>query len=158
MPVTTWGPEIKAVMVTVRDAAFAADPQEIPTKGEVYGYKEWPAAINVFPAILIGTLGGSQDYGIAAPRLAYHNVRIWVFIASGLSLKETQAMAWPFVKRVRDEFAINMKLSGTVNHFLPPPHPAVFYEVGIVTFAGKEHAAIIFNYDLKETEDFTVQA
>ena len=156
MPVTDWGPVIETNMEAVLAAAFTAE--EVPTAGEVYGYKEWPSTINVFPAVMIGSLSGTQDYGVAAPRIAHHNIRIWVFIASGLSLVETQAMAWPFVKRVRDRFAQNLQLSGTVNHFLPPTHPAVFYEVGIVNFAGQDHAAVVFNYDLKETENFTVQA
>ena len=156
MPVTDWGPKIESNMEAVLAAAKAAG--EIPTSGEVYGYKEWPASISAFPSVLIGSLGGTQDYGVAAPRIAHHNIRIWVFVASGLSLKEAQAMAWPFVARVRDQFAQDLTLDGKVNHFIPPTHPAIFYEVGVVDFAGKSHSAIIFNYDLKETEDFTVQA
>lgn len=156
MPVTDWGPKIKTNMETVLAAAFAAE--EVPTAGEVYGYKDWPASLSAFPAVLIGSLGGTQDYGIASPKIAHHNIRIWVFVASGVSLKEAQAMAWPFVKRVRDQFAQDLTLDATVNHFIPPPHPAIFYEVGIVNFAGQDHSAIIFNYDLKETESFTVQA
>lgn len=156
MPVTTWGPVIETNMEAVLAAAKAAE--EISTTGEVYGYKEWPATLNAFPAVLIGSGSGTQDYSIAGPLIAHHNVRIWVFVASGVSLKEAQAMAWPFVKRVRDQFAQNLQLDGTVNHFLPPTHPAIFYEVGVVNFAGQDHSAIIFNYDLKETETFTVQA
>ncbi len=156
MPVDNWGPVIETNMEAVLTAAKAAG--EIPTTGEVYGYKEWPADLIAFPSVLIGSLGGSQDYSISGPKIAHHDIRIWTFIASGLSLKETQAMAWPFVERVRDRFAINLQLSATVNHFIPPPPPAKFYEVGIVNFAGNDHAAVIFNYDLKETEDFPVLA
>lgn len=156
MPVNDWAPIIKTNMEVVLAAAKAA--AEIPTTGAVYGYNEWPGNIQVYPAVLIGTLGGTQDYSIAGPRIAHHNVRIWVFVGKAISLKETQAMAWPFVKRVRDRFAINLQLSESVNHFIPPPHPALFYEVGITEYAGVEQSGIIFNYDLKETEDFAVSA
>lgn len=156
MPVDDWAPEIKTNMQAVRDAAVTA--LEIPTKGAVYSYNEWPATFLAFPAILIGTLGGSQDYSIAGPRIAHHNVRIWIFMSEGLSLAETQKMAWPFVERVRDYFAQDLTLGGKVNHFLPPPIPAIFYEVGVISYGGKDYGGIIFNYDLKETESFTVQA
>ena len=156
MPVDDWGPVIKTNMEAVRDAAVTA--KEIPTKGAVYSYNEWPPALLAFPSILIGTLGGSQDYGVAAPRIAHHNVRIWIFMSKGIALAETQKMAWPFVERVRDRFAQNLQLTGTVNHFIPPTHPAIFYEVGVITYGGQDYGGIIFNYDLKETEDFTVQA
>ena len=155
MPVDDWGPVIKSNMEIVLAAAKAAN--EVPTSGEVYNYNEWPDAINALPSILIGTLGGTQDYSIAGPKIAHHNVKIWVFVGQGLSLKETQAMAWPFVERVRDQFAKNLQLNGTVNHFIPPPHPALFYEAGNTLYGDAEQSGIIFNYDLKETEDFTVQ-
>lgn len=156
MPVDDWAPEIKTNMQAVRDAAVVA--KEIPTKGVVYGYNEWPSVFLGFPAILIGTLGGSQDYSVAGPRIAHHNVRIWIFMSEGLALAETQKMAWPFVERVRDQFAQDLTLGGKANHFLPPPIPAIFYEAGVITYGGKEYGGIIFNYDLKETESFTVQA
>ena len=156
MPVDDWAPEIKTNMQAVRDAAVVAE--EIPTKGAVYSYNEWPSALLAFPSILIGTLGGSQDYSIAAPRIAHHNVRIWIFMSEGLVLAETQKMAWPFVERVRDQFAQDLTLGGKVNHFLPPPIPAIFYEVGVITYGGQEYGGIIFNYDLKETETFEVKA
>ena len=156
MPVDDWAPEIKTDMQAVRDAAVTA--KEIPTRGAVYSYNEWPSTLFAFPSILIGTLGGSQDYSVAGPRIAHHNVRIWIFMSKGLSLAETQKMAWPFVERVRDYFAQDLTLKSKVNHFLPPPHPAIFYEVGVLPYGGEDYGAIIFNYDLKETESFTVQA
>lgn len=156
MPVDDWAPEIKTNMEAVRDAAVTA--KEIPTRGEVYSYNEWPAALLAFPSIIIGTLGGSQDYSIASPRIAHHNVRIWIFMSEGLSLAETQKMAWPFVERVRDQFAQDLTLGEKVNHFIPPTHPAIFYEVGVISYGGQDYGGIIFNYDLKETETFTVQA
>ena len=156
MPVDNWAPIIKTNMEAVLAAALAA--KEIPTLGEVYGYNEWPGNIQVYPATLIGTLGGTQDYSIAGPRIAHHNVRIWVFVGKAISLAETQAMAWPFVERVRDRFAINLQLTTTANHFIPPPPPALFYEVGITEYAGVPQSGIIFNYDLKETENFAVSA
>jgi len=154
MPVDDWAPEIKTNMEAVHTAALAAE--EIPTQGVVYGYNEWPATLISYPATLIGTLGGSQDYSIAGPRIAYHNVRIWIFMSEGLALAETQKMAWPFVERVRDRFALSITMNGKVNHFIPPPWPAIFYEVGVLPYGGIDYGAIIFNYDLKETESFTV--
>ena len=124
MPVDDWAPEIKTDMQAVRDAALAAE--EIPTAGEVYGYNEWPSTLLAFPSILIGTLGGSQDYSIAGPRIAHHNVRIWIFMSEGLSLAETQKMAWPFVKRVRDRFAQDLTLNAKVDHLSPPLFPQSF--------------------------------
>ena len=156
MPVDDWAPEIKAHMQIVLAAAVAA--KEIPTKGAVYSYNEWPSTLIAFPSILIGTLGGSQDFSIAGPRIAHHNVRIWIFMSKGLSLAETQKMAWPFVERVRDRFAQALTLNAKVNHFLPPPIPAIFYEVGVTSYGGQDYGGIIFNYDLKETESFDVQA
>ena len=156
MPVDDWGPVIKTHMDTVHAAAVVA--KEIPTKGAVYGYNEWPATLMAFPATLIGTLGGSQEYSQAGPGLAFHNVRIWTFASEGLSLAETQKMVWPFVERVRNIFAQDLKLGATVAHFYPPSHPAIFYEVGVISFAGKDFGGIIFNYELKDRENIVVQA
>lgn len=156
MPVDDWGPEIVTNMEAVMDAAVAAE--ELPTKGAVYSYNEWPSTLFAFPSVLIGTLGGSQDYSEGGPQIAQHNVRIWVFMSKGLVLAETQKMAWPLIERVRDQFAKNMSLNATVNIFLPPPSPAIFYEVGITLYGSDEHGAVIFNYDLKETETFPANA
>ena len=156
MPVNDWAPEIVTNMKAVMAAAVVAE--ELPTKGAVYSYNEWPATLFAFPSVLIGTLGGSQDYSIAGPMIANHNVRIWIFMSKGLVLAETQKMAWPLVERVRDRFAQDLTLNAKVNHFIPPPPPAIFYEVGVTLYGSDEHGAVIFNYDLKETETFLVQA
>ena len=156
MPVNDWAPEIVTNMEAVMAAAVTA--KELPTKGAVYSYNKWPPALQAFPSVLIGTLGGSQDYSIAGPMIAFHNVRIWIFMSKGFALAETQAMAWPLIERVRNQFAKNLQLNENVNHFIPPPPPAIFYEVGVTLYAGVEHGAVIFNYDLKETETFLVQA
>lgn len=156
MPIDDWGPVVKSNMETVHTAALAAE--EIPTQGAVYGYNEWPADLLAFPATLIGTLGGSQDYSQSGPGLAFHNVKIWTLASAGLSLAETQKMVWPFVERVRNIFAQDMSLNATVASFLPPPTPAIFYEVGVINFAGTDYAGVIFNYILKDRENIAVQA
>ena len=114
MPVNDWGPEIKTNMQAVHTAALAAN--EIPVLGEVYGYNEWPASLIALPASLVGTIGGSQDYSVAGPAIAHHNVRIWFFVSLGLSLREAQAMAWPLVERIRNQFAQDLTLGGKANH------------------------------------------
>jgi hypothetical protein len=160
MPVDNWAPKIKTNMQAVHTAAQAA--AEIPEEGEVYGYNEWPAELFTFPSTLIGTLGGTQDYGEGQPAIAHHNVRIWSYFNAGLSLSEAQAMAWPFVERVRNQFAQDMSLDNTANGLMvPPPFPALFYEgPGILTYNNKPYAGIIFSYTLKENESgtFPVQA
>lgn len=157
MPVDDWAPEIKTHMEAVHVAAQAAE--EIPNTGAVYSYDEWPGALLVFPATLIGTLGGTQDYSLGGPCIAFHNVTLWVYFTQGISLSEAQAMAWPFVERVRNKFAGDMKLNSKVNIFHPPEHPAPYYDgPGILEYAGKQFAGLIFNYLLKETETFTVSA
>jgi hypothetical protein len=157
MPVDDWAPEIKTHMEAVHAAAVIA--KEIPGAGEVFSYNEWPGALLSFPSTLIGTLGGSQDYSVGGPLIAFHNVTLWVYFTQGLSLSEAQAMAWPFVERVRNRFAANMQLNSKVDSFHPPEHPALFYDgPGILEYAGRQFAGLIFNFLLKETETFTVSA
>ncbi len=151
MPVNDWMPEIKTNMETVHAAALAAD--EIATEGGVFGYNEWPGATLTLPSTLIGTIGGSQTYGVGSPAIAHHNVKIWVYVSMGISLASAQEMAFPFIERVRNQFAGQITLNAKVKHFLPPDPPALFYEgPGVIEYAGRQYAGIIFNYDLKENE------
>jgi len=159
MPFEDWFPKIKTNMETVHTSALAAD--SIATLGTVYSFNEWPAAALSLPATLIGTIGGNQAYGVAAPAIAHHIIKIRTFVSLGISLAEAQAMASPFVELVRNQFAQDITLDGTVDHFLPDPPPALLYEgPGVIEYADKEYAGIIFTYDLKENESgtFTVQA
>ncbi len=154
MPVDDWGPVIKTHMETVHTDALAAE--EIPTIGQIYGYNEWPPSFEGLPVSLIGTAGGSQDYGLGNPAIAFHNVRIWFYFSLGTSLAEAQKMAWPFVERVRNEFATDMQLGGNVDMFHPPPAPGIFYDgPGTLPYAGRDYAGIIFDYLLKENESGT---
>lgn len=157
MPVDDWAPVIKTNMEAVHTAALAA--KEIPTLGEVYSYNEWPSALIPLPATLIGTVGGDQDYSLAGPLIAKHNVILRVYISLGISLKEATAMAWPWVERVRNKFAADIRLGENADYMLPVSPPALFYDgPGVLEYAGKQYAGIVFNYLLKETETFTVSA
>lgn len=154
MPVDDWAPVIKTHLQAIHTAALAAE--EIPVEGEIYGYDEWPPVLEMLPASLVGTAGGSQDYGLGNPAIAFHNVRIWFYFSLGTSLAEAQKMAWPFVERVRNEFANDMQLGDTADIFHPPPAPGIFYDgPGLLEYAGKQYAGIIFDYLLKDNESGT---
>ena len=159
MPVDDWGPVIKTHMQTIHTAALAAT--EIPQIGEVYGYNEWPGALSMLPASLVGTAGGGQDYGVGSPAIAELIIQIRFYFSLGVSLAEAQNMAFPFIERVRNEFAADMQLGGNADMFHPPPLPALFYDgPGTLEYSGKNYAGIIFNYLLKDNESgtFTVAA
>jgi len=59
---------------------------------------------------------------------------------------------------VRNQFAQDMTLDGTCVRILPVTPPALFYDgPGLLEYAGKQYAGLIFNYSLKDRETFTVQ-
>lgn len=157
MPVDDWMPEIKTNVQAVHTAALAA--KVIPAAGEIYGYNEWPATLFMLPATVIGTLGGTQDYSLAGPLIAIHNIILRTYFNQGISLSEAQAMAFPFIELMRNQFAQDIRLNNKCDFILPVSPPALFYDgPGVLQYAGKDHAGLVFNYVLKETETFTVQA
>lgn len=157
MPVDDWMPEIKTNMEAVHTSALASN--FIPILGHVYGHNEWPGATFQLPSTLIGTIGGDQAYGVGSPAIAHHNIKIWTYVSMGIALAEAQKMSFPFIELVRNQFAQDLTLNAKVDHFVPLPPPALFYEgPGVIEYADRQYVGIIFTYDLKENEVFTVQA
>ncbi len=158
MPVDDWGPKILTNCTAVLATAKSANVMK--TTGKAYAYDKWPPALQPLPAIMIGTQGGSQDYGEGSPAVAIHNVRLMLYVSLGVSLAMAQQMAWPIVEIMRNQFAQDMTLDGTCKSFEPIPPPGLFYDgPGLLRYADKQFAGIIFNYRLKDVESgtFTVQ-
>ncbi len=126
-------------------------------KGEVYSFNEWPDSLLVTPSVLIGTIGGDVDYQIA---IEHHNIGVWVYFPKW-NLSTAMGAGPKLFRYVRDRFAQDIQLNGTVNHCMPPEPPAQFYEgPGNFTYAGKNYVGMLFHYDVKRAQsgEYTIGA
>jgi hypothetical protein len=119
-----------------------------------------PARLGEYPIAIILPASGQIDYSQGGPNNEFHDVRIIIFTATGV-VAEGHQVAVPFITRMRDKLAANLKLEGTVDHILPREAPANWYEgPGGIEYAGELYTGISFFYRVKQnvSGDFTVSA
>jgi len=144
--IETWGPKVTAKL------------REITTLEQVHGYDSLPSNITASPTVIWLPVGGSQSYGLSAPVAAITRIQITLYLNAAL-LPEGVKMAVPFIALVRDKFAANMKLDGTVNYILPPVDGNYFEGPAWMTYKSEDRfTGINFFYDVKEIETITVSA
>lgn len=143
MPIDDWMPTLSANMESVAGIE------------QSHKYDELPGTLHVFPSIIILPVGGDQEYSLGGPNVAYHVVKMTLYVASSV-LPEAYAVAVPFIELVRNALAADIQLAATCTHCLPVRAPAPFYEgPGAITYGDKEHLGIIFNIVIKENESGT---
>jgi hypothetical protein len=121
-------------------------------------YEDLPGSLLELPCLVIMPKRGSQSYGASAPGVSVHDVQLTLYTASQV-IPEALGTAVPFIKKVRDQLAGNVKLLGSVAYCLPPPEPDWFYEgPGAVKYGEKDHVAVIFHVRVKEVEVVLVEA
>lgn len=148
MPIDDWMPTLSTNMEAVVGIV------------QSHKYDELPGTIMVFPSMIILPVGGDQDYSLGGPNVAYHVVKMTLYVAISV-LPEAYAVAVPFIELVRNKLASDMQLGANCQHCLPVRAPAPFYEgPGGITYGDKEHLGIIFNIIIKENEsgDYPIAA
>ena len=140
MPIDDWMPTLVANMEAVAGIEQA------------HQYDNLPGTLHVFPSMIILPEGGDQEYSKGGPNVAYHVVKMALYVANSV-LPEAYAVAVPFIELVRNKLASDMQLGGNCTHCLPVTAPAPFYEgPGAITYGDKEHLGIIFRVIVKENE------
>ncbi len=124
---------------------------------QVHQYDDLPSQIVASPSIIWMPTGGSQSYGLSAPAVALHQVQITLYIKAPL-LPEGVGLAVPFIKKIRDVLAANIKLGGTVAYLLPPPEEPFYQGPASLTYGEKIHTGINFFMVVKEVETVSISA
>lgn len=145
MAIENWSPELVNVL------------SEVEGVQAVYGYDTLPGTLIELPAIVAMPMEGSQSYGMSAPGVALHQVQITLY-HSNVILPEANGQVVPFIRRIRDKLAANVKLNGSVAYCLPVEPPGRFYQgPGAINYGDKQHTGVIFRVVIKELEAVTVE-
>ena len=144
MAIDTWMPTLKEILA------------EIEGIEQVHTYDELPGSLMAFPCLVIMPESGSQSYGMSAPGIAIHRVKVTLYVAS-VFMPEAMGKAVPFIELIRDKLAAHMNLEGMVSYCLPVNPPDAFYEgPNGLSYGDKVHTGINFYLVVKEVESFTV--
>jgi hypothetical protein len=123
----------------------------------VYGYDALPAAIGNTPTMLIIPLEGEFDYGVGGPFIAHHEIQATLYITNQI-VPAAYAKAVPFIERIRDKIAGDITLDSNVVHILPSSQAPFYDGPGGITYNGKQYLGVIFRFEVKERESYTVAA
>lgn len=116
--------------------------------GGVRDYTDLPSNLGEFPVAVVLPARGDINYSEGGPRIGFDTITITIYTV-GTLLPEGFGLAVPFIVRVRDKFAANMKLDGSVEHIIPA---SPWYEgPGQMRYGNKKDlVGIRFNYEVKE--------
>ncbi len=142
MPFDDWMPTLKQKM------------EEIPELEQVHVYDDLPAAILVWPSLIILPIQGRVDYGAGGPQTAHHELQLTAYVASQIA-PEGYSTAVPLIEAIRNKLAANITLDGKVAHCLPSAEAAFYDGPGGIVYAGTMHMGIIFRIRVKENESGT---
>ena len=146
MPLDDWMPTLKDKM------------QEIGELERVFTYDDMPAALAVFPCMIILPVEGSFEYSAGGPQRDRHEVQLTVYTA-GQILGQAMGQAVPFIKLVKEKLAASISLDDKVVSILPSAQAPSYDGPGGIRYGESMHSGIIFRYHVKEkATTFTVAA
>jgi hypothetical protein len=137
--------------------------QTIEGLAQVHDHTDSPAVLLAFPTLIIRVLEGDEDWRAGGPNIGHYRLRLTLYAAAQV-LPAAQAVAVPFIARVRNKLAANMQLDGLVSHVLPAPGALFFEGPGAIDYgytaagAPAQHLGINFNVEVKtKHQPYTVQ-
>lgn len=139
MSMSTWMTILKTKMAEVTGITQAHD------------FSDLPAAIGVFPTMIILPIEGRFEYSAGGPFKGYHEVQMTLYVASQV-VPEAMSRAVPFITSVRNKLAGNMSLDGTVEHCRPSKSAPFYDGPGGIRYANQQLAGIVFRIEVKEDE------
>ena len=146
MPLEDWMPTAKVKM------------QEIVELERVFTYDDMPAALAVFPCMIMLPVDGQFEYSAGGPQRDRHELQLTVYTA-GQILGQAMGQAVPFIKLVKEKLAASISLDDKVVSILPSAQAPSYDGPGGIRYGESMHSGIIFRYHVKEkATTFTVAA
>ena len=137
MSVEDWGKHLTAALSSIDGIV------------EVRAYDELPGQIVASPTLIWFPLSGTQSYGMGSPAVAFHRVRLSLFVSVGL-LPEGVGIAVPFIEKVRNTLAGPGQLGGAVTQIMPPAEGDFFEGPLTGVYGGRTFAGINFFFVVRE--------
>jgi hypothetical protein len=144
MTIESWMPTLRTNLATISGIQ------------QVHDYSNLPAALMVFPCIVIMPVRGYQE-SLAGGGVALHELQVTLYLSNQI-LPEAMGAAVPFIGLVRNNIYAHATLGGLAAHCLPVPD-APFYEgPGAITYGDKSLLGVAFHLQVKEIESLTISA
>lgn len=125
--------------------------------GGAVDYRDLPGSILEFPKLVILPLTGRETWGASLGSVAVHQLQATLYLAPQF-LPEAFSVGIPFIARLRNQLAANLKLGGLVDSVGPSAGGDFYDGPGVVRYGDKEYLGIIFRIQVKDHDTLTVSA
>ncbi|RJX20818.1 MAG: hypothetical protein C4570_03415 [Ammonifex sp.] len=144
MAIEDWMPALKTVLEGVEGVE------------QVHIYNDLPGVIVVFPSMIVLPVAGDQMVSAGGVNISHHQVQVTLYLANQV-LPEALGLGVPFIKKVLEAVAGDIRLGGRVAHCMPVSPPQTWYSgPGRVMYGDALHSGIVFRLDVKEGLSLTV--